>query len=276
MIRIFEHSAKDVRVLGTDILRDVSVAYRCDRRSGVRKPLHYVHQVCALISHVAAGVGPEVPPVAYPHRLEIMLRRVALKSLPVDLAGQRGVVKRGAHVPVPLRFYQRHLPEHTVVNHFLGGMNLVDRAPLHTDLNDAIRLTHGIDHLEALLKGRRKRFLQIDVLLRIERGVEHRSMMMIGAGDQHGINPGLSQQFSILNVRLCLRMLSLRPIHVRGVDLSDRDALSAQLLKNLADVSSPAAGGDEPKLDLVVRAKCGTWDEQWSGNSCFDELSSIH
>jgi len=97
--------------------------------------------VRALVGHVAAGIIPKVPPGAEPHRLEIAIFRGAKKPLPIEFPGQRRVVQRSRHVPVPHRLHHGDFAEDAAIDHFLRFDDSGRAAPLHADLR-----TNKIDY----------------------------------------------------------------------------------------------------------------------------------
>ncbi len=105
----------------------------------------------------------------------------------------------------------------------------------------------------ALLERMRQRLLLVHVLLGIERGVEHRRVLVVRRRDQDRVDGFFRQQFLIVDVRFGVGMLGLGLVGVRAVHLGEGCALGAVFLEHTADVL-PASPGAR-----TARIECDRW-----------------
>src|ERR1039458_4670377 len=117
---------------------------------GVGEPLGDVHEVGALVRHVAAGIVPEQPPTAEAHRFEVALWGGSQKALPIEFALQWRIVQGLGYVPIPHGADQRDPTERAAIDEGFGAADERGRAALHPDLDDAVGLAYGLDHEPAL------------------------------------------------------------------------------------------------------------------------------
>ena len=66
-------------------------------------------------------------------------------------------------------------------------------------------LRTACDHLPALLNGERHGLFEVHVLLGVEGRLEHGKVLVIGRGDDDGVEAGLAEQLVVIDVSLGLR-----------------------------------------------------------------------
>ena len=222
-------------------------------RAGVGHPLHDIHEVRALVGHVAAGVVPEAAPPAEVLGLEGTARRAALEEVPIEGAGERGVVERDGEVPVPHRLDHGDAPQRAFVDRLLGLAHERHAAPLHADLHDAVGRAGCFHHARALFQVQRERLLEVDVFAGGERVEQHRAVMVVRRGDHDEVEALVRQQVLVVHVGLrVFRRLGEGALAERLVDVADGDALRAELLKGVMQPAAAAAYADGAERGPVV------------------------
>ena len=101
------------------------------------------------------------------------------------------------------------------------------------------------------------RLFEIDVLLRVQRGLQARIVLMVGRADDDGIDAALPQQFPVIDVAGGVGRVGTRLFEVRFVNVGNRDALRTQLLKIAAQIASASAGPDDSIRQPVIGAPSG-------------------
>ena len=151
------------------------------------EPLDHVQQVSALVGHVTTREIPEVAPVAKSDGFKRLLGSRALEGLPVKLARE---VRVPIHIEIPIPFCPYHvdLPNQALVNKGLSFQHQWGAAPLHANLNDAVGLSHLLDHLGSLLDGPGHGFFAVGIFARLNGSNQMIMVPVLGAGNQYSVN----------------------------------------------------------------------------------------
>jgi hypothetical protein len=169
----------------------------------------------------------------------------------------------------------RSAAEHSAVHDLLGVQHRRRAAALHPDLHDLVRGAHRLDHPPALLERMRHRLFEIHVLLRVERGQQHRAVVMVGRRDHDGVHTGRRQQFAIIHERLRVRRVLERQLRVGLVNIRHCDALRAQFLEVLVEIPAAPAGADQSICQPIARAPGATRHKKGSGHRGGQESPAV-
>ncbi len=183
-----------------------------------------------------------------------MVARGALKALPVQLAGKRRVVQFLGDIPVPLRLHQRDLAQNAAVDELFAFDNRFRAAALHAHLHDLFSTANGLHDFGALFERMGHRLFQIDVLLRVQRGLQAGIVVVVGRGDDYGIDAALPQQFPVIGVAGRSGRVGACLFEVRFVNVGNRDALRTQFLKIAAEIAAATARPDDSIRQPVIGA----------------------
>src|SRR5439155_20514943 len=89
--------------------------------------------------------------------------------------------------------------------------------------------------------------------------------LMVGRGDDYGIDAGLPQQLPVIDVAGSPGCVGPRLLDVRFVSVANRDALRTQLLKIAAQIAAASAGPDDSIRQPVIGAPSRARNKQRSG-----------
>ncbi len=156
-----------------------------------------------------------------------------------------------------------NVADHALGDHFLGALVEAVAAVLSADLHDFAGLLGGRDHLLALFDGVRQRFLDVDILTRLNRRHEHGIMKVFGRGDDDGIDIGVGQE--LLEILVGLGRVAAHGLHailgareMSGVGIAYGDHLDhgfAAGVEALHQVVTARPDADPANLDLIACAE---------------------
>ena len=230
------------------------------------KPMNDIHQVAAVVRHVAAGECLEVAPFTEHHRFQ-RLSRTAEEELLVEFSFEFGIVKWLRDCTVSLRPSHRDFADRAVRYSPLHVDDPGCAAPLHADLYDPVSRPHAADRLHAFGDRVRHWFLAVDVLASRD-GIQHHSdTPMVGCCDQHRID-GVSFQVAAV-VAIALRTLvSAREalFQVRPLDVANRRRGRSRLPESGEHTASTSIGSDQGYCSPVGGAYGGRGQQHRCGS----------
>ena len=101
------------------------------------------------------------------------------------------MMRHGERLSVPAAYVHVHLADGAQVS-LAGNVGSVDellgRALLAADLQDAVVLAHSLDQLFSFIDGERHRLLEVDVLAGLAGGDGDAGMPVVGSGDYHCVD----------------------------------------------------------------------------------------
>ena len=175
------------------------------------------------------------------------------------LRGQ--VVRLGAVAHVGL--HQRYLAQTSLANN-IGRMDELSHRTLHAaHLKYTVVLTHGLHQLLTLIDRERQGLLKIYVLARTARGDGDDGMLVVGRGDNHGVDILTGQNLLVADihvefvldavVRIILVHAALETVTLDIVDVAaGYDAYIGDGDESAHQIYGLLAQSDEADVDLII------------------------
>jgi len=127
---------------------------------------------------------------------------------------------------------------------------------LHTHLYHAIRTSDGKAHASRVGGIKSHGFFLVDILACLDRGNEIESVLVLGSGNQYGVNGFIVEQAAEISKRLNRGRELLGFFQAASINVSNCDGLGIRRAERvLENVQSAPSGANQPEADTVINAE---------------------